>query len=160
MQAQPSLVPIDLELSLKVQLKDWSFKQATDTAETPAMREPGPGTGAAPGMLLNMPSLQSTLQTRQSAAQAAQGTQAAQPLAGRSPSLDTWGATAGSPRAVDAQALSGFHSGSWVGAPPRQQLKCCADSCLQQLPISSVLQAPAAALILSSSLSDMTAVHH
>ena len=159
-QAQPSLVAICLE----VQIKDSSFKQASDRATIPcagaAMREPGPGAGAAPGMLLNMPSLQSTLQTRQSAAQAAQGAQAAQPLAGRSPSLDTWGATAGSPRAVDAQALSGFHSGSWVGAPPRQQLKCCADSCLQQLAISSVLQAPAAALILASSLSDTTAVHH
>lgn len=63
---------------------------------------------------MNMPSLQSTLQTRQPAAQAAQGAQAAQLPAARSPSLDTWAAIAGSPQAVQAQALSGFHSGSWV----------------------------------------------
>ncbi len=84
----------------------------------------GPAIEPANG-LLNMPSLQSTLHTRPPdqvarpdqppAAQASFG-QGARPMMVRSPSLDTWGEpSTGAPRrAVDAQALSGFHSGSWV----------------------------------------------
>ena len=91
-----------------------------------AHRLMGMGYGAGPGReptngLLNMPSLQSTLHTRPPA-QAAQPApvqatlgQGPEPMMVRSPSLDTWGGpSAGGHRAVDAQALSGFHSGSWV----------------------------------------------
>ena len=126
-------------------------------------RDSGPGAGAAPGLLLNMPSLQSTLQTRQPAARAPQGAQAAQaaqPLAGRSPSLDTWGATAGSPRAVDAQALSGFHSGSWVGIILHiSSARAAPMHVRNSLPSPPVLQGPAAALVNPCSRPDITAAH-
>ena len=90
--------------------------------------------------LLHMSSLQSTLHTRLPAqSPTAQPAQTAQPALARSPSLDTWGGpSASAPRAVDAQALSGFHSGSWVRCQPPHAPMCFgANAVTEQCSLSS-----------------------
>ena len=113
-----------LRSALEVQIKDSSFKQASHRATTPcagaAMREPGPGAGAAPGMLLNMPSLQSTLQTPAvRACPGGSGRPGCPAACGQEPLAGHLGRHSRIPaRCGRPGGSSGFHSGSWVGAPP------------------------------------------